>query len=266
MTKAEPLFSIVTVSFNDMDYFSLTAKNVIEQKRTIGDDSIEYIVIDGGSSDGTVDLIKENESYIDHWISEPDNGPGDAFNKSISLASGKYLAFLNAGDFYAENNTLKKMRDIILKNGYPDFLYGDGLDKTADGKLLLKKARHHNWLWYGMFARTPTLFFKKEILDKYGLLYGNPEYVIADDYAFIVQFLSKSETSVKVDFPVCIFALGGRERQMAMTGIKDQWRIRRDIMNFNIFSRSAISLVHIFMILLRRSFFPLYRLLRYKNV
>jgi putative colanic acid biosynthesis glycosyltransferase len=266
MVKTEPLFSVVTVSFNDLDNLRPTVNNVIEQKRTIGDDSIEYIVIDGGSSDGTVDFIKENEKDIDRWISEPDSGPGEAFNKAIYFATGKYLVFLNAGDLYAENDTLRKMRDIILENRHPDFLYGDGLDKLEDGRLFLKKARHHNWLLYGMFARTPTMFFKKEILDKHSLLYGNPKYVIADDYAFVVQFLDKSETAVKVDFPICIFALGGREHQMAIIGLKDQWRIRRDIMKFNIFKRSAISLVHVFMLVIRHYAFPLYRLLRYKNV
>jgi putative colanic acid biosynthesis glycosyltransferase len=264
MVKTEPLFSVVTVSLNDLEKLRPTLKNVVEQKRTIGDDAIEYIVIDGGSSDGTVDFIKENKKDINHWISEPDEGPCDALNKGISLARGNYLAFLMAGDTYAEMDTLRKMQDFILENRYPDFLYGDGLDKLEDGRLFLKKSRHHKWLWYGMFARTPTMFFKKEIVDRHNLSHY-VEYTIACDYAFTVQFLDKSETAMKVPFPICVFALGGQEQQMAIIGLKDQWRIRRDIMKFNISKRSAISLVHVFMLVIRHYAFPLYRLLRYGN-
>jgi putative colanic acid biosynthesis glycosyltransferase len=266
MVKAMPIFSVITVALNDRENFGTTLKSVLEQKRSLGDGIVEYIVIDGGSGDGTVDLIKENEGAIDRWISEPDEGLYDAMNKGIFFAHGKYLIFMNAGDTFAEMDTLKKVRDAVHENGYPDFIYGDGMDRAGDGRLFLKKARHHKWAWYGMFARHQTMFYKKEILDKHSLFYyGKPKYLIASDYVFTAKFLDKSETAVKVDFPVCIFLLGGLEHQMAMIGMKEQWRIRRDIMKLNIFKRFAISAVHIVMIGLRRYAFPIYSLLRYRN-
>jgi putative colanic acid biosynthesis glycosyltransferase len=221
MVKAVPIFSVITVALNDRENFGKTLNSVLEQKRTLGDGIVEYIVVDGGSGDGTLDVIKENEGAIDRWISEPDEGPCDALNKGISLAGGEYMAFLMAGDTYAESDTLKKVRDAVHENGYPDFIYGDGMDRTEDGKLLLKKVRHHKWAWYGMFARTPTMFYKKEIVVRHSLSHC-VEYTIACDYAFTVEFLDKSESVANVDFPICIFLLGGREFQMAMVGLKEQ--------------------------------------------
>jgi putative colanic acid biosynthesis glycosyltransferase len=262
MMKGVPLFSVITVTLNDRENFESTLKSVIRQRRTLGQGNIEYIVIDGGSGDGTLDAIRGAEEAIDRWVSEPDRGPCDALNKGVSLASGKYLSFLMAGDTYAEEDTLRKVQDSVYGSGHPDFIYGDSMDRSLNGHLLLKKARHHKWAWYGMFTRTPAMFFKREIVDRHRLTHC-VEYSIACDYAFTVEFLDRGRTEKKVDFPVCTFLHGGREFRMAMAGLKEQWHIRRDVMNYNILTRSAISTVHMFSLGLRMYAFPIYSLLRY---
>ena len=101
--RLKSLISIITVVFNDKYGLEETILSVLSQTS----ENIEYIIIDGGSNDGTVDVIKKYEKSIDKWISEPDNGIYDAMNKGIALASGGFINFMNAGDVYASNNKLK---------------------------------------------------------------------------------------------------------------------------------------------------------------
>ena len=98
----KPLVSIVTVVFNGEKYLEQTIQSVINQTY----DNVEYIIIDGGSTDGTVDIIKNYEDRIDYWISEKDKGIYDAMNKGINLASGEWINFMNAGDIFYDEKVL----------------------------------------------------------------------------------------------------------------------------------------------------------------
>lgn len=94
--QGQPLVSIITAVYNDADYIEETIQSVISQTYP----NIEYIIIDGGSGDGTLDIIKKYESAVDYWISEKDSGLYDALYKGFSLANGTYLSYINAGDYY----------------------------------------------------------------------------------------------------------------------------------------------------------------------
>jgi glycosyltransferase involved in cell wall biosynthesis len=107
-----PLISIITVTYNAVDSIETTIKSVIEHKNS----NCEFIIIDGGSVDGTVEVIKKYQEQITHWISEPDNGIYDAMNKGIRLATGTYLYFINCGD------TVIKLPFDILQE-YAGFAY-----------------------------------------------------------------------------------------------------------------------------------------------
>jgi glycosyltransferase involved in cell wall biosynthesis len=101
----KPLISIVTVVFNGEQFLEETILSVINQSY----DNVEYIIIDGGSTDGTLDIIKKYEDYIDYWVSEKDGGISNAFNKAISLSTGYKVLMLNCGDIFISN-------DFILVN------------------------------------------------------------------------------------------------------------------------------------------------------
>jgi putative colanic acid biosynthesis glycosyltransferase len=107
--KNKPLISIVTVVYNGEEFLEDTIKSVIEQSY----ESIEYIIIDGGSTDGTVDIIKKYEDKIDYWVSEPDSGIYDAMNKGAKLASGDFIYFLNAGDRLLANTNIEEVVNNI---------------------------------------------------------------------------------------------------------------------------------------------------------
>ncbi|WP_196607056.1 glycosyltransferase family 2 protein [Pectinatus frisingensis] len=99
----KPKISIITVSYNAVKTIEQTIQSVVNQAY----DNIEYIIIDGGSTDGTVDIIKKYEDKIAYWVSEPDDGIYDAMNKGIDIASGDYIYFLNDGDQFYNKNTIQ---------------------------------------------------------------------------------------------------------------------------------------------------------------
>lgn len=101
-SSSDPMISIVTAVYNGGQYLEKTIKSVVSQDYA----SVEYIIIDGGSKDDTINIIKKYEENIDYWISEPDKGIADAMNKGISVARGEIITFLNAGDYYINVSVL----------------------------------------------------------------------------------------------------------------------------------------------------------------
>lgn len=129
---AKPLITIVTVAYNAIQLIEATIKSVISQSYT----SIEYIIIDGGSTDGTIDIIKKYDKYLAYWISESDKGIYDAMNKGIEKASGKWINFLNAGDTFYDNYVIEHVAkqvddnlDIIYGNTHLIYSFGDYIVK-----------------------------------------------------------------------------------------------------------------------------------------
>ena len=115
----KPLISIVTVVYNGEEHLEETIRSVLGQSY----DNVEYIVIDGGSTDGTVDIIRQYEEGIDYWVSEPDEGIYDAMNKGIMLAGGEMINFMNSGDMLYDKTTLGDVAAQIAPD--TDLIYGD---------------------------------------------------------------------------------------------------------------------------------------------
>ena len=112
--------SIITVVLNNVQHIENCINSVLNQ--TYG--NIEYIIIDGGSTDGTIDLIKKYEKQISRWVSEPDRGIYDAMNKGIMKSSGDIIGILNSDDMYADEKVIEKVVDCFLDT-YTDTCYGD---------------------------------------------------------------------------------------------------------------------------------------------
>lgn len=116
----KPLITIITVCYNSENFIRETIESVLNQTY----DNIEYIVVDGNSTDNTLNIIKEYETKFNgrmKWISEPDDGIYDAMNKGIDYSKGCYLYFLNSGDYFIENDIITK---IMIKSNTEDFIYG----------------------------------------------------------------------------------------------------------------------------------------------
>ena len=182
-------FSIITVSFNAKDSIRDTIISVVNQTWK----DVEYIVIDGNSTDGTQKIICEYLSDIHQFISEPDKGMYDAMNKGIRLATGEIIGFLHADDCYANNFVLEKVA-AKFANPQIDCVYGDlvYVKKEDTSKVIrywLSGEYNIQNLKFGWMPPHPTFFVRKEIYRKYGEF--NTLLKIAADYDLMMRFLGK---------------------------------------------------------------------------
>ena len=181
----KPLISIITVVFNGEKYLEETIQSVINQTYS----NVEYIIIDGGSTDGTLDIIKKYEDKIDYWVSEKDEGISDGFNKGIKLSKGKILGIINSDDEYIKN-IFETISDIFKEKDI-DYLYGDMILEDEEGNIIkeIKPDLKSKSIYGGMPFGHPTLFIKRKLYDKYG--YFNNNYKIAMDFELYTRIYKK---------------------------------------------------------------------------
>jgi glycosyltransferase involved in cell wall biosynthesis len=173
-----PSVSIITVVYNSERFIEQTILSVINQSYA----NIEYIVIDGGSTDGTLDTIRKYEHAIAHWISEPDGGIYHAMNKGLELCTGQIVGIINSGDWY-DPDVVSAAVDAF-SSGNVDVVYGDLclVDLTTNVSQIVKPKIHllkESMVYLGH----PTVFVKKVVYAQYLF---NTEYLIAADYEFIL--------------------------------------------------------------------------------
>lgn len=209
--------SVVTVVFNDANNLQRTIDSVVSQIYP----NVEYIVVDGGSTDGTLDIIKRNEFVISKWISEKDKGIYDAMNKGIALSTGDYIIFMNAGDlFYSEESISECL--LATPHCYPDIIYGDYFlngSRRNDG---LIKAKHINQLPRGMICSHQSMFFKRECLinEIYDL-----EYRSAADYDLIFRLFLLGKLFHKVDCVISFYQAGGVSDVNRTRSVKERMQV-----------------------------------------
>ena len=180
--KDNPLITIITVVYNNEKFLEESIQSLHKQNYN----NYEHIIIDGGSTDGTLDIIKKYESKVDYWCSEKDKGIYDAFNKGMQLAKGEYLGFLNSDDCFS-NNTLEILNRYIKKNPKIDFFFG--AVKKHWGILHGYKKWKINFTW-GFYSSHSTGFFIKKdaskIVGKYNL-----KYKYSSDYDYFFRMIVK---------------------------------------------------------------------------
>ncbi|NOR69046.1 MAG: glycosyltransferase [Methylomarinum sp.] len=170
-----PLISVITIVYNGVKYIEQTINSVIGQSYN----NVEYIIIDGGSTDGTLDIIKKYEKQIDYWVSESDKGISDAFNKGISLCTGEIIGIINADDWY-ETDVFEK----ISYNKQYDVIHGQ-LQYWKDNFKLELFMPNQVGLDKEMTLNHPTCFVKREVYNKIGDF--NCELKISMDYDFLLR-------------------------------------------------------------------------------
>ncbi len=177
--------SIITVVFNARDTLQRCIESVISQNYT----NTEYIVIDGGSTDGSLDLIEKYRANIRVLVSEPDNGIYDAMNKGIKLATGSVIGMVNADDFFVNNSVVSDMAEMFITT-CSDIVYAD-LDFVDGNDKVVRKWRSGNYspLQFNLGWMPPHLTFycKKELFFKYGMYSLN--YGTAADYELMLRFM-----------------------------------------------------------------------------
>jgi glycosyltransferase involved in cell wall biosynthesis len=194
--------SIITATYNSDKNLQRTIDSIADQDYS----DIEHIIIDGGSTDDTIQIIVSNKNKISKFISEKDNGIYDALNKGIKLATGDIIGFLNSDDVFSNNHAISKIASCFeIKKC--DVLYGNLVYQTKHNsnpktvRYWRSNIFHTGCLKYGWMPPHPTLYCKKTIYDQYGLY--NEKFKISADYDFILRIFKQPEI-IKTYYPAVI--------------------------------------------------------------
>ena len=191
--------SIVTVSYNSKDTIEETIKSVIELDWC----NKEYIVIDGGSNDGTVDIIKQYGNNIDYWCSESDGGIYDAMNKGVQKATGEWIAFLNCGDIYYKDAA----EWIQNNNSCADVVYGNISLVNEHDEIIKRKAMPLENMLYQMIVHHQAFFVRRKIFEEIGLF--DVSYKVAADYDWLLEAYLRGKIFHYVDLYISKYKMGG---------------------------------------------------------
>ncbi|SKB60194.1 Glycosyltransferase involved in cell wall bisynthesis [Salegentibacter holothuriorum] len=204
MSKSH-LISIITINLNNLGGLRKTMKSVFEQSWQ----EFEYIIIDGGSTDGSKEYIESNSDKIDHWVSEPDKGIFNGMNKGIKRANGEYLLFLNSGDWLYDEKVLNIAAE---KLDSCDVFYGNIIKVFPDGREILDKGTNGEEITLETFGNGslnhPSSFIGKHLFDKYGLYDENLQ--IVSDWKFFLIALGLNNAKVSyINQPFSYFDVTG---------------------------------------------------------
>ncbi len=232
-----PKISIVTITYNSEKTLEKTIKSILSQSFT----DYEYIIIDGGSTDGTLNIIKKYEDKITYWISEPDDGIYDAMNKGILKATGEWIHLLNSDDYYYDKNVLEKVSQRL--NDKNKFYYFTMIQKDGD------KENIYNWnsflwkLWYSAYIPHPTMFVSKKAYDTVGLYDTN--FKIAADHDMILRLIGNDIQHKFNDIICTVMVIGG----FSSLDINKTFLDFRDVTINNNFNKYLANLFYIFKVI-----------------
>ncbi len=179
--------SIITVTYNSSKYLSDCINSVVKQRYP----DIEHIVVDGGSTDGTIAIIKQFEPHITKWVSEKDNGMYHAINKGMEMATGDVVGILNSDDILASDDVISSIAESFIKykvdSVYGDLTYVDQKDITKILRFWKGGSYNRNRFVYGWMPAHPTFYLRRELVEKYGGYESH--YYTAADYEFMSRYL-----------------------------------------------------------------------------
>jgi putative colanic acid biosynthesis glycosyltransferase len=218
-------FSIVTVVLNDKAGFRKTRESVEAQTFP----GFEWVIVDGGSTDGTLEDLREIGRANCRWFSEPDKGIYDGMNKGLALATGEYVVFMNSDDRFAGRDVLARIDALLAETEMEwDLVFGDAYQESETGCLLLKKARTVAAIKYGMFTHHQAIVYRRQAIEnmRYDL-----NFAIAGDYHLTSRLLVHGGRSLRAQFPICISSLAGVSEKKAEVGRREALAIQKHVLH-----------------------------------
>jgi len=224
-----PKISIITVVYNGQEYLEQTIRSVLEQSYA----QVEYIIIDGGSSDSTVDIIKQYKERIAYWVSEKDAGIYDAMNKGLLHANGDLIAFLNASDWYYDGNVLSRVAELSRQYPTADVLFG----ALQYEDMVCGTCRHvpapRPWHDAVIDYTHPAAFVRSYVFDS---LRFDVQYPVAADRDFFIRMQRSGMKMHAVDEVFACFRSGGVSAGVAV--LRDNFKIDRKYFGWSYAVRS----------------------------
>lgn len=217
--------SIITVCFNSAETIEDTIKSALSQDYK----DIEYILVDGGSTDGTLEILSKYQTQIFKYISEPDNGVYDAMNKGIRLSTGDIIATLNADDVYADETIVGQMIEFMQSNGldavYGDLAYIDPNNSNHVTRFWKAGEYKRGAFYYGWVIPHPTFFCRKQVFERHG--YFNNDFRIAADFELMLRFIEKHRIKIGYLPKVIVKMRVGGKANLLRGIIRGNWEIIR---------------------------------------
>jgi len=211
--------SIITVCYNSEKTIEDTINSVASQNYT----NIEYIVIDGGSSDNTNEIIRKNSEYIDVHVSEPDDGLYDAMNKGLNMATGDVVGILNSDDFFPDSRVIEsiaqKFIDQKVKMSYGNLLYVKEKKPDVGVRLWKSKPFKEKLLYSSWVPPHPTFYVRREVINELGL-YDTRNRLAADYELLIRYFMKYGKHSVYINKTLVHMRCGGESNNSLRNIVK----------------------------------------------
>ncbi len=235
-----PLVSIITVTYNAAPLIERTLKSIASQSYA----NVECIVVDGNSTDATMQIVSKHKSTVTKWVSEPDQGLYYAMNKGLRMASGDYVWFVNAGDEIASPDTLAQI--FSNNDERADVYYGDTLivsdDGTAIGPRRLRPPEVLTWRSFqmGMLVCHQAFIARRSLCSDYDVRYR-----LSADFDWCIRVLKRSQTIRNTHMTLARFLQGGMTKQHHAKGLRERFCVMRRHYGL------ASALWHHFLILLR---------------
>lgn len=215
----QPTLSVITVVYNNARDIERTIRSVVGQTYP----HIEYLVVDGGSTDGTVAVIKQYSERISHWVSEPDKGIYDAMNKGLAMATGDYVLFMNSGDEIYAPDTVAR---IFATEPGADIYYGE-TELFDDNWESLGLRRHHvpeRFSWrsfrYGMNVSHQAIYIRRSIVGRY-----DTQYQLSADIDWVIRAAKQAKRAVNTRMLVAKYLVGGLSKKRHRQSLVERFRI-----------------------------------------
>jgi len=226
MQEKLPRITIITPSYNQGEFLEETILSVVNQNYS----NLEYIIMDGGSTDNSVDIIKKYEDKISYWVSEPDNGQADAIHRGLEKATGDIFAYINSDDIFLPDS-FKVISEAFMSNPSAQWVVGKGYCIDEKGRFLNRKEyapiTFMNMLFLEDCVMQPTAFWRKELYFSVGGI--DTKYQFSFDYDLFLKFVERSKPVI-VDHDVAAFRMHPLSKTNTIHDIclKEDYEIHRN--------------------------------------